>query len=245
MEEYRLDGEVAILVSCGTGWTKELALYLNEAGARVTVATSDQEKTNEITKAIPEKDVLCILTDLTSAREVENMVAKTVSEFGKVDILVNNLNLEIWKPLLEMTEQEWHDVIQSNLTPAFLCSKAAGKHMVAQQSGSIVNVISGLAERGINNGTAYCASMGAVLELTRALALEWAQQNVRVNAVGIGWAEKPVAGDEKDIVARYIPTRRRARADDVIPLVGFLASKASSFMSGSYYVVDGGLMARA
>ena len=245
LEEFKLDGDVAIIASCGSSWTKELALSLSEAGAKVVVATSDREKLKEIASALPEQDVLCIPTDLTSAQEVEGMVKRTVSQFGKVDILVNNLNLEFWKPLLDMTEKEWHEVIQTNLTSAFLCSKAAGKYMVAQKAGSIVNIVSGLAERGITNGTAYCASMGAVLELTRALALEWAKLNIRVNAVGVGWTDKPVSRDEKDIVARYIPMKRRARAEDVTPLVGFLASKASSYLSGSIYIVDGGLMARA
>ena len=245
LEELRLEGNVAIITSCGYSWIKELALSLNQAGARVTVATNDREKINEITSAFQEQDVLCIPADLTSAQEVESMVKRTVSHFGRVDILVNNLNLEFWKSLLDMTEKEWHEVVQTNLTSVFLCSKAAGKYMVAQKAGSIINIVSGLAERGIPNGTAYCASIGAVLELTRALALEWAQLNVRVNAVGIGWTDKQVTRGEKDIVARYIPMQRRARAEDVTPLVGFLASKASSFLSGSIYIVDGGLMARA
>ena len=245
LEEFSLEGNVAIITSCGYSWIKELALSLNQAGARVTVATNDRKKINEITSALPEPDVLGIPTDLTSAPEVESMVKRTVSQFGKVDILVNNLNLEFWKSLLDTTEKEWHEVLQTNLTSVFLCSKAAGKYMVAQKAGSIVNIVSGLAERGIPTGTAYCASMAAVLELTRALALEWAKLNVRVNAVGVGWADKPVSKDEKDIVARYIPMKRRARAEDVAPLVGFLASKASSYLSGSIYIVDGGLMARA
>ena len=244
-EEFSLEGNVAIITSCGYSWIKELALSLNQAGARVAVATNDLGKINEITSALPEQDVLCIPTNLTSAPEVESMVKRTISQFGKVDILVNNLNLEFWKPLLDMTEKEWHEVMQTNLTSAFLCSKAAGKYMVAQKAGSIVNIVSGLAERGIPNGTAYCASMAAVLELTRALALEWAKLNIRVNAVEVGWADKPIAKDEKDIVARYIPMQRRARAQDVTPLVAFLASKASSYLSGSAYIVDGGLMARA
>jgi NAD(P)-dependent dehydrogenase (short-subunit alcohol dehydrogenase family) len=245
LEEFKLDGDIAIVTSCGSSWTKEMALSLRDAGAKVVVATGDREKIKEIASALPEPDGLCIPADLTVAREVDDVVKQTVSRFGKVDILVNNLNLEFWKPMLDMTEKEWHNVIQTNLTSAFLCSKAAGKYMVAQKAGSIVNIVSGLAERGITNGTAYCASMGAVVELTRALALEWARLNVRVNAVGVGWVDKPVSKDEKDIVARYIPMQRRARAEDVAPLVGFLASKAASYLDGCLYIVDGGLMARA
>lgn len=245
LEEFKLDGNVAIITSSGSSWVKELTSALSQAGARVVVATGNRGKIDEIAPAFRGKDVLSIPANLTSAREVEGMVQQAVSRFGRVDILVNSLNLELWKPALDMTAKEWADIIQTNLTSAFLCAKAAGRHMVAQKSGSIINIVSGLAERGVPNGTAYCASMGGVLELTRSLALEWAPQNVRVNALGIGWAEKPVARGEKDIVARYIPAQRRARAEDVTPLVVFLASKASSFMSGSFYIADGGLMARA
>ena len=245
LEEFSLKGKVAIIAAGGRSWTKELAQYLNGAGAKITVATSDRAKLDETAAALPGGDVLCIPADLTVAPEADSLVERTVGQFGKVDILVNNLNLEVWKSLLEMTEKEWHRVLQANVTSAFLSCKAAGKYMAAQKSGSIINIISGLAERGISTGAAYCASMGAVLELTRSLALEWAPLNVRVNAVGVGWTEKPVTGDGKDIMARYIPAQRRARAGDVVPLVGFLASDAASFLSGSIYTVDGGLMARA
>jgi NAD(P)-dependent dehydrogenase (short-subunit alcohol dehydrogenase family) len=245
LEEFSLAGNVALVTSCGKSWIKELASALSDAGATVVVATSEQEKIDEVSRALKGKNVFCHLASLTDASEIEGLAALTVSRYGKVDILVNSLNLEVWKPMLEITEKDWSEVMQNNLTPAFLYSKAVGKYMVAQKAGSIVNIISGLAERGVPNGAAYCSSLGGVLQLTRALALEWAPQNVRVNAIGVGWTDKPLAGNEKDSMGRYIPSQRRARAGDVVPMVVFLASRASSYTSGCFYVVDGGLMARA
>jgi NAD(P)-dependent dehydrogenase (short-subunit alcohol dehydrogenase family) len=245
LEEFKLDGKVAIVTSANGSWVQDIALSLKGAGARVLAAVDSREKTSTLISELQPKVDLSLSVNLSDAQEVENLVARTISQFGKVDILVNNLNREFWKPILEISEKEWLEVIQSNLTSAFLCSKAVGKHLVVQKSGSIINIISGLAERGVPNGTAYCASLGGILELTRALALEWAPKNIRVNAVGIGWKDRPIAQNEKDIMARYIPLQHRTRPRDVLPLITFLASDASSYMSGSFYIADGGLMARA
>ena len=115
--------------------------------------------------------------------------------------------------------------------------------MLGRRQGKIVNIVSGAAARGLGNATAYCASMGGVIQLTRSLALEWARDNVRVNGVGFGWMEESFGGGQGDAVARYVPMRRRGQASDIAPLVIFLASNASSYLSGHIYFIDGGLMA--
>jgi NAD(P)-dependent dehydrogenase (short-subunit alcohol dehydrogenase family) len=245
LEEFDLKGKVVIVAAGGKSWARELAEYFNGAGARVTVASGDSEKLSEISAALPAGDVLCLPANLSSAGEVDSVMESTIAKFGRLDALVNHLNLEVWKPLQDITEEDWSRIMQANVTPVFLGCRAAGRHMVGQKSGNIVNVISGLAERAVPTGTAYCAGMGAVLELTRCLALEWARFNIKVNAVGVGWTEEAAPAVGKDIMVRYIPAQRRARAEDVLPLVGFLASGAASFLSGCLYTVDGGLMARA
>jgi len=246
LEEFKLDGNVAVVTGCGSSWLKELAASLAQAGAKVVLAAPDGEEVTKIAVAIQHEgqEVSCIPTDLTCAQEIESVVEQTISRFGRVDILVNNLNLEFWKGLLDMIEKEWHEVIDANLTSALLCCRAVGRRMVEQKAGSIINIVSGLAERGLPNGTAYCASMGGVLQLTRALALEWARQGVRVNAIGVGWSAGTVMEAERDAIAHYIPMQCRVRPEDVTPLVVFLASKASSYLNGNIYLVDGGLMAR-
>jgi NAD(P)-dependent dehydrogenase (short-subunit alcohol dehydrogenase family) len=245
LENFKLNGKVAIITSADFSWVQDIALSLSEAGSRVIVAIDNREKANSLFSELNQKVDLSLFVNLSDSQEVEKLASRTISQFGKIDILINNLNREFWKPIFDISEEEWLDVIQNNLTSSFLCSKAIGKHLVAQKSGSIINIISGLAERGVPDGTAYCASIGGILELTRALALEWASKNVRVNALGIGWKDRPVSQNQKDIMARYIPLQRRTRPQDVIPLITLLASDGSSYMSGGFYIADGGLMARA
>jgi NAD(P)-dependent dehydrogenase (short-subunit alcohol dehydrogenase family) len=243
LEELKLDGDVAIITAIGQSWTKELALSLAQAGADVVIASRQPE----IESAAEEvrrlgREAIAMPTDLTSTQEVQRMVQQTASRFGKIDILVNSLNVEFAKPILEVAEEEWHRVINANLTSAFLCCQAVGRYMLEQKAGRIVNITSGLGAAGLPNSTAYCASMGGVIQLTKALALEWARQNIRVNAIGAGWMEKAKA---EDTVVRYIPERRLGNPEDLAALATFLASDASSYLSGHLYLVDGGLMARA
>jgi NAD(P)-dependent dehydrogenase (short-subunit alcohol dehydrogenase family) len=247
LEEFKLERNVAILTGCGRTWLKYLGLALAEAGATVITAGPEQEQIESGIKEIRERGrhAMAIVTDLTSAREIQKMMGETLSRFGRIDILVNHLNLEFGKPFLEVTEEEWRRVIDTNLTSVFLCAKAVGKYMVEQRAGKIINIVSGAAERGLPNGTAYCASMGGLAQLTRALALEWSGRNIRVNAVGVGWMENSFAGKQEDSVSHYIPMRRRVRPEDITPLVLFLASDASSYLNGNIYYVDGGLMARS
>jgi NAD(P)-dependent dehydrogenase (short-subunit alcohol dehydrogenase family) len=244
LEEFKLNGEVAILAASGRSWAKDLAAALAEAGAKVILA--GQQIESEI-KGAPnlEGNVTGMPTDLSSRDDIRNMVRQTISRYGSIDILVNNMNLEFAKPFLEMTDREMSQVMDANFTSTYRCCKAVGEHMLGRRQGKIVNIVSGAAIRGLGNATAYCASMGGVIQLTRSLALEWARDNVRVNGVGFGWMEESFGGGQGDAVARYVPMRRRGRAADIAPLVIFLASNASSYLSGHIYFVDGGVMARA
>jgi NAD(P)-dependent dehydrogenase (short-subunit alcohol dehydrogenase family) len=246
LDEFRLDGNIALLAGCGRNWVRDLALALAEAGAKVVVPGSGEQIESENRETGTWKGGLIDgTTKPTSAREIHTVVRQTMSRFGRIDILVNHFNLEFGKPFLEMNQREYKRVMDSNFRLPLLYCKAVGKHMVRRKQGKIINIISGGAVRGLANGAAYCASMGGVLQLTRALALEWARENVRVNAVGVGWMENAFGGVREDRVTRYIPMRRRGKAEDIAPLVIFLASDASSYISGHIYFVDGGLMARA
>jgi NAD(P)-dependent dehydrogenase (short-subunit alcohol dehydrogenase family) len=246
LEEFKLEGDVAVLTGCGKSWVKDLALALAEAGASVVVTGSGKDIEIEVKEARNlQNRVIAISTDLTSTRDIQGMMRHILSQFGRIDILVNNLNLEFGKPFLKMNQRELKQVMGANLTSVFLLCKAFGKHMVDQKQGKIINIVPGAAVRGLVNGAAYCASMGGVIQLTRALALEWARENVRINAVGVGWMENAYGGIPEDAVARYIPMRRRGKPEDIASLIIFLASAASSYLSGNIYFVDGGLMARA
>ena len=244
LDEFRLRGDVAVVAGCGRNWMKDVALALAEAGARVVVTGSEEDSLGPITKeaGLWDMEVVAMPADLECPREIEHITAEILSRFGKIDILVNNFNLEFGKPLLEISEKEWGQVLDANLKEVFFCSKILGKHMVDRNSGRIINIVAGPAERGIPNGSAYCAGMGGVVQLTRALALEWAPHNIRVNAIGIGWMEEIADGELPDPVARYIPMGRRGGGKDIAPMVVFLASRASSYLSGCIHYADGGLM---
>ena len=174
-----------------------------------------------------------------------------IAEFGRIDILVNNAATRSHKPLLEISEQEWRSVIDTNLTGAFLCCKAVGPFMVRQGGGRVINISSRAGIRGRADVTAYCASKGGLNQLTLALALEWAPYNILVNAVapGILNTDRSYAGATaiptipKERLAE-IPLKRAAELAEVVPLVLYLAAEASSCTTGQVMVIDGGCTAQ-
>lgn len=178
-----------------------------------------------------------------------NAKSITIARFGNVDILVNSYNLEWGKPATKMAVEEWDRVIDANLRAVFISCRVVGRRMIAVGEGSIVNIASALGSLGVINMSAYCASMGGVFALTRALALEWAPNGVRVNTIGVGWMEKETEIDAEDraeaILRRYIPAGHRCQPEEIMPLTAFLASPSASYISGHVYFVDGGLSARA
>ena len=242
---FSLAGRIAVVAGAGRDWLGPLASYLAEAGADVALAAQDE---NQMAFAAQEVEKqgrrsLAIATDVTSSQSLEAMVAKVVSEWGKIDVLVNNMDLQLAKPLLEVTDEEWQRVINTNLTAVFLCTKAVGSHMMGRKEGSIINISSVLAERGLPNSTAYCASKGGVGQLTKSLALEWARDNIRVNAIGVGWVSAAGGGESGGSLERYISVRRFSQPEDIGALLVYLASDAGSYATGQTYFVSGGVMA--
>jgi len=180
------------------------------------------------------------------------MVKKAVEKFGKVDILVNNAGICQFKPFLELTEEEWDRTLDINLKGYFLCAQAAAKEMVQRKSGVIINIASvamGQAGVGFPTLVHYCASKGAIVAMTEALALELAPYNIRVNAISPGAIETPMIDplkkDPKAIegMLARIPMHRVGKPEEVSNLVLFLASDKSSYMTGSTVVIDGGWLA--
>jgi NAD(P)-dependent dehydrogenase (short-subunit alcohol dehydrogenase family) len=246
LAEFGLKGNVAVLSGCGPSWLPHLSAALAQAGARVVVTGRSGEEIERVAEEVRRlgADVLSIPLKFNSGEEIEAMTERVMAQFGRIDILVNSHNLRFGKPFLEVSEKEWKGVLEANLTSVFQYSKAIGRHMVQQKSGTIINIVSGAGERGLPNGAAYCSSMGGVIQLTRALAMEWARENVRVNAIGTGWMENGVEEGQEDLLSKYIPMRRRGEPKDIAPLVVFLASGASAYVTGHVYFVDGGVMAR-
>ena len=158
-QEWNLTGKVAIITADRRGWTPFLASALAEAGAGVAVAGSNKSDMADAIKAVESqgRKSLAVPTDVTSSAEIDSMLQKVVSEFGKVDILVNNARVEFAKPFADVTEAEWKTVMDFNVNSMFLCCHAIGKHMLEQGKGRIINISSGLAVRGLWNSVAACA----------------------------------------------------------------------------------------
>ena len=248
-EEWSLAGKAALITSDRRGWTPYLASALAEAGADVAVAGSGRSDIGQAVDVVggQGKRALAIEADLTSGSDVASAVRRVGDEFGRLDILVNNARVEFGKPFLDVTEAEWQAVMDFNAKSMFLCCQAAGKQMLRQGGGRIVNIGSGLAERGLWNSTVACASQGAIRQLTAALALEWSRENIRVNAIGAGWIDTASREEDSqaDPLVRYIPSRRKGHPTDLCGLLVYLASDACDFVTGQTVYVAGGVMAHA
>ena len=243
LDKLKLTGKVALVTGGGKNLGKVIAVSFAEAGADVVVTSrtlSEVEKTAEEIRGKGRR-ALAISMDVTNFAQVEGAVRKIVSEFGRIDILVNNAATRSFKSILEMSEEEWRAVIDTNLTGAFICCKAVGPLMVRQGGGRVINIASRVGLRGVPNRVPYCASKGGLILLTRALALEWAPHHILVNAVAPGLMNTTVAAKAiRDGRTAEIPLRRAAELEEVAPMVVFLASEASSYMTGEVVLIDGG-----
>ena len=242
-KKISIKGEVALIVGNHSFPTRVLALALAEAGARVAVAGPQGVIESLKGENVAGLDISCQITDLTNEEEINYYVNQTVARWGKVDILVNAADMKLFKPICEISLSEWRQAIDSSLTTAFLWCQAIGRQMLKQKRGRVINVISGLSQRGLSNGVAYCASQGGLKQMTEALALEWARDGIRVNAIGLGWFAEAVEPDPR--LERYVPLGRLGTEGNLASLVVYLASDAGEYMTGSCLFIDGGAMAHA
>jgi len=270
LNEFSLEGNVAIVTGAGRGIGKAISLTFAEAGADVVVAARSVDQIQETAKEIQEigRGCLPIATDVTSASQVEEMVNKALSRFGKVDILVNNagaiirkgvvplpgVKLQGWQLVTDlntmMSEDEWHYVIDTNLTGTFLCCRAVGAHMINQKKGKIINISSASADSVAPYYSAYSVSKTAINMFTRSLAIEWAPFNINVNAIGPGWfptaftASRFENAELKEEMTSGIPLGRVGELREAGLLAVYLASPASNYLTGQTIYLDGGEVAR-
>ena len=246
---FDLKGKVAIVTGGNGGIGLGMARGLAGAGARVVVAARNKEKSSAAVSELQAlgAGALAISADVTDEKSVAALINETILRCNRIDILVNNAGINIRKPAQDLALEEWRQVLDTNLTSAFLCSRDAYPHMKRGGGGKIINVGSMLSIFGATFAPAYGASKGGIVQLTKSLAVAWARDNIQVNAVLPGWvdtdltrqARKELQGLHERVLAGT-PAGRWGGIDDFAGIAVFLASPASDFLTGAAIPLDGG-----
>jgi NAD(P)-dependent dehydrogenase (short-subunit alcohol dehydrogenase family) len=245
-----LQGKVAIITGGTTGIGRDTAVLFAQAGAKVVVAGRREKEGAETMEAVRKAggEGIFVKTDVSKSADVQGLVHKTIEKFGRVDCLFNNAGIEgVWAPIIEQREEDFEQVIAINLTGVWMCMKYVIPHMLKQGGGTIVNMSSVAGLMGAAGAAAYVASKHAVIGLTKSAALEYATNNIRVNAVCPAVIETPMGerifgGERHDMAVAMHPVGRLGKPREVAEAVLWMCSHKSSFMTGHELVVDGGLL---
>ncbi len=252
LDKFKLDGKVALVTGASSGLGQAIAIALAEAGADIACHARSNGKADETCAAIDNlgRRSITVAGDMADKNTPTKIVAATVEQFGRIDILINNAGMIRRAPAVDFSEEDWATVVEVNLSSVFRLSQAAGRKMIEQGGGKIVNIASLLSFQGGITVPAYTASKSGVAGLTKALANEWAKFNVNVNAIAPGYMDTAntaaLRADEtrnRQILER-IPAGHWGSPDDLAGAAVFLSSAASDYIQGHVLVVDGGWMAR-
>ncbi len=252
MEIPSLDvkGRIAVVTGTGSGIGQAIAIGLARYGADVVVTELPNlvelaEGTAEEIRSLGRRALVCPL-DVTRLDSIDQMVSGAFAEFGRIDILVNNAGINIAKEAFEVTEEDWDRVLDTDLKGVFFCSQAVAREMIKSGGGSIVTVASVSGLVAFYKRAPYCSAKGGAVMLTRELAIEWSQHNIRVNAIAPVWVLTPLTqrffeepGFYDEVMYR-LPMKRLAKPEDMVGAVVFLASPAASMVTGQTVVIDGG-----
>jgi len=246
---FDLGGRVAIVTGGNGGIGLGLARGLADAGANIAIVGRNETKSKAAVNDLAARGVKAasVVADVTDKEAVARMVERVTAEFGRIDILINNAGINVRKPPHALAIEEWESVIDTNLTSAFLCSKAVYPAMKAANGGKIINIGSMMSIFGASFTPAYAASKGGIVQFTRACACAWASDNIQANAILPGWidtdlterARAEVSGLNERVLART-PAARWGSIDDFAGIAVFLSSAASDFVTGAAIPVDGG-----
>ena len=254
LQAFSLQGQTAAVTGGGNGIGKAIAIGLARSGAHVVVMdlefSSAQSVVSEIVKEGLSATAICV--DVKDEAQVDQAMKQAYEHHQRLDILINNAGIAIRKPTIELALADWNRVLEVNLTGVFLCARSAARFMIAQGRGAIVNTASimGLSGGGLYPNISYQSTKGAIVNLTRALAVEWASHQIRVNAVAPTWVETDFIKSlmtQPDLIEKIkgiTPLGRLAKPEDIVGAVVFLCAPCSSMVTGHTLAVDGGFLAQ-
>jgi len=253
MNRFNLENKIALVTGGSRGIGRAISLGFGEAGATVVVAARNVDILKEVVRQIEAKGAVgsYVRCDVTKDEDIYQLIAKTLDRHGKIDILVNNAAISPWvKNSEEVTKEMWDEVIQANLLAPFLLCREAGKIMMKQNWGRIINIASVGGLVALPRQIAYCATKGALIQMTKVLAVEWAEKyNITVNAIAPGYfvtdlTEGMRASEKisKNLLQRN-PSRRFGEVDEIVGAALYFASESARFTTGSILLIDGGMLA--
>lgn len=243
-----LENKTVVVTGGSKGIGKDIALTFAKLNANVVISGRNKDILQETLEELQSFNKRCIAIsgDLSDIREVKRLIDKAAEEFGTIDVLVNNAGVNIAKPAMEVTEEDWDTVLDLNLKSAFFASQAAAKYMLEQKNGRIINIASQMAFVGFVKRAAYCSSKGGLVQMTKALAVEWAKNGIRVNAVAPTFIETELTAKmfedkdfEKEVHSRIL-LDGLSQPKDISGAVLYLASDLANFVTGETIKVDGG-----
>ncbi|WP_428483757.1 SDR family NAD(P)-dependent oxidoreductase [Rhodopila sp.] len=249
MNLFDLKGKVAVVTGGNGGIGLGMAQGIASLGARIVIAGRNKDKASVALKTLHDAgaEAVFVVADVTKKADCQALITETHRVYSRLDILVNNAGTSIRKMPQDFTEAEWHQVMDTNLTSAFLCGQAAYPAMVAAGGGKMINIGSMMSLFGAPYTTPYAASKGGIVQMTRALATAWAKDNIQVNAVLPGWIDTDLTRRARehvpnlhDSVEKRTPHGRWGTPSDMAGIAAFLASSASDFVTGTAIPVDGG-----
>jgi NAD(P)-dependent dehydrogenase (short-subunit alcohol dehydrogenase family) len=245
---FDLTGKVALVTGASKGLGKAMAVGLARAGASLALCARSREGLLATKAAVEAEGVRAEVfeMDVLRAESVRTAVAQAIGAFGHLDVLLNNAGVNVRKPTLELSEEEWDLVVGTNLKGYFLVAQAVGAHMVARKKGKVINVSSIFGAVGMNNQLAYASSKGGVGMMTKVMAIEWAKDGVNVNAIAPTYFETPLVAALRNDPERFrfinerTPMGRWGQPEELEGTIVWLASHASDFVTGQTIFVDGG-----